>query len=85
MKFSEGLTAIQADDQCDFIDQTGAIVAHTELQPMTFISFFSEGLAKFMLDSKWGYVDKNGQVAITPKYDYATDFSMPDKTAGPNF
>jgi len=61
MKFSEGLTVIQVDDQCDFIDQTGTVVAHTELHPMTLISSFSEGLAKFMLDDKWGYGTRLGE------------------------
>jgi hypothetical protein len=52
---------------------------------MVVLTRFSEGLVKFMQDGKWGYVGKNGQVAITPKFDYATDFSMPDKTAKLSF
>jgi hypothetical protein len=52
---------------------------------MVVLTRFSEGLAKFMQDGKWGYVGKNGQVAITLKFDYATDFSMPDKTAKLSF
>jgi len=52
---------------------------------MVFITRFSERLAKFMQDGKWGYVGKNGQVAITPKFDYPTDFSMPGKTANLSF
>ena len=52
---------------------------------MVVITRVSGGLAKFMQDSKWGYFGKNGQVASTPKFDYAADFSMPDKIAKLSF
>jgi hypothetical protein len=83
LKFSEGLTVVQIDDKCGFIDRTDRVVVHTEFEPLTLISSFSEGMAKFQMadPAKWGYMDKSGTIAITPRFDYVTDFSMPDKSS----
>lgn len=84
--FSEGLAAVEKDEKCGFIDETGNIVIPLEYDADR-DSHFSEGLAlvykggqylnasqRIMKGGKCGFIDKTGKVVIPMEYDGATAF-----------
>jgi WG containing repeat len=75
-RFSEGLAAVQVDDNWGYIDSTGA----TKVQPhFASASSFSDGLAVVSLDQSGGtryfYIDRTGRI-MTEGYDKAEPFAQ---------
>ena len=75
--FHEGLCAVVVDPKVaeypGFVDRTGSFAIRVD--DAQYLGQFSEGMAVISLGGKFGYLDKKGNLAITPQFDVATEFS----------
>ena len=76
--FSEGFAWVVETDSCPIcINKFGNKLF--ELQNAETVNIFKEGMAGFSViengQKKYGFVDTNGKIAISPKYDYVSNFS----------
>jgi len=82
MAFSDGLSAVNLENKCVFVNKSGDTAIQTEFDPQDpgrHIRHFSQGLGPVQVDERWGYMDETGHFAIPPQFSEAGHFSFPDQ------
>lgn len=70
---SNGLAAVEIDDEWGYIDKSGTVVIEPHFSTA---KHFSNGLAAVFVEAQddFGYIDKTGNWVITPQFPGATEF-----------